>query len=68
MFKNLSRTLAALAVIVLAGSASAQEIPKMKMTTEIPAGVTTPDNIQTRVGTLNFFRRRSGRRVRTKSL
>ena len=27
----------------------------MKMTTEIPAGVTTPDNIQTRVGTLSFF-------------
>jgi len=29
--------------------------PKMKMTTEIPKGVTTPDNIQTRVGELNFF-------------
>jgi hypothetical protein len=27
----------------------------MKMTTEIPKGLTTPDNIQTRVGELNFF-------------
>ena len=44
-----------LAVVLSTSSASAQEIPKMKMTTEIPAGVTTPDNIQTRVGTLNFF-------------
>ena len=33
----------------------AQEIPSMEMTTEIPAGITTPDNIQTRVGELNFF-------------
>ncbi|PYG34370.1 DUF1214 domain-containing protein [Pelagimonas varians] len=34
---------------------SAQEVPKMMMTTEIPEGITTPDNIQTRVGELNFF-------------
>ena len=27
----------------------------MKMSTEIPEGITTPDNIQTRVGELNFF-------------
>ena len=27
----------------------------MKMTTEIPKGITTPDDIQTRVGELNFF-------------
>ncbi len=35
--------------------AAAQEVPTMKMTTEIPEGVTTPDNIQTRVGELDFF-------------
>lgn len=27
----------------------------MKMSTEIPEDITTPDNIQTRVGALNFF-------------
>ena len=35
--------------------ALAQEVPKMEMTTVIPEGITTPDNIQTRVGELNFF-------------
>ena len=29
--------------------------PKMKMTTDIPAGITTPDSVQTRLGTLKFF-------------
>ena len=53
--KNICKAFAMLAVVLSTSSASAQEIPKMKMTTEIPAGVTTPDNIQTRVGTLNFF-------------
>ena len=28
---------------------------QMKMTTEIPAGVTTPDRLETRIGTLNLF-------------
>ena len=28
---------------------------KMKMTTEIPAGITTPDRVETRLGTLRFF-------------
>ena len=46
---------AALAVVLTTCLASAQEVPKMKMTTEIPKGLTTPDNIQTRVGELNFF-------------
>ena len=31
------------------------EPPKMKMTTEIPPGITTPDKIETRFGDLNFF-------------
>lgn len=34
---------------------SAQEPPKMKMTTEIPDGITTPDSIETQLGDLNFF-------------
>jgi hypothetical protein len=40
--------------LTLANSSWA-EPPKMKMTTEIPEGITTPDNIETRVGDLNFF-------------
>jgi hypothetical protein len=33
----------------------AQQTPKMKMTTDIPEAITTPDSVQTRLGTLNFF-------------
>jgi hypothetical protein len=29
--------------------------PKMKMTTDIPASITTPDSVATRLGTLQFF-------------
>ena len=29
--------------------------PKMKMTTEIPPAITTPDKVETRLGTLKFF-------------
>mgnify|MGYP001814777830 FL=1 len=48
--------IAALSALVLAANMGwAAEIPKMKMATEIPEGITTPDNIQTRVGELNFF-------------
>ena len=32
-----------------------QTAPKMKMTTDIPAAITTPDKVETRLGTLNFF-------------
>ncbi len=31
------------------------EPPKMKMTTDIPESITTPDTIETRIGTLEFF-------------
>jgi hypothetical protein len=34
---------------------TAQTPPKMKMTTEIPADILTPDVIETRLGTLKFF-------------
>ena len=33
----------------------AQKAPKMKMTTEIPPQITTPDSVETRLGTLKFF-------------
>ena len=29
--------------------------PKMKMTTEIPETITTPNKVETRIGTLEFF-------------
>ena len=31
------------------------EAPKMKMTTEVPPGIATPDRLETRLGTLNLF-------------
>ena len=34
---------------------SAKEAPKMKMTTEIPEGLTTPDKLETHLGTLTSF-------------
>jgi len=33
-------------------SAQAQGPPKMKMTTDVPAGIATPDKLETRIGTL----------------
>ena len=33
----------------------AEDPPEMKMTTEIPPGITTPDDIETRLGDLHFF-------------
>src|SRR5580704_15795119 len=32
-----------------------QAPPKMKMTTDIPPEITTPDSVETRIGTLKFF-------------
>src|SRR5262245_21858361 len=36
-------------------TASAQDAPKMKMTTDIPRSITTPTSVETRIGTLKFF-------------
>ena len=33
----------------------AQEPPRMKMTTEVPPGIATPDRLETRLGTLTSF-------------
>ena len=33
----------------------AQAPPTMKMTTPIPPSITTPDSVDTRIGTLKFF-------------
>jgi hypothetical protein len=45
---------ALLMAISLAATAWA-EPPKMKMTTEVPPGIATPDKLETRIGTLNLF-------------
>lgn len=45
----------ALACMLAASAAQAQTQPKMKMTTEIPAGIAMPDKVDTRLGTLKFF-------------
>ena len=43
------------ATALCALSAQAQNAPKMKMTTDIPPQITTPDSVETRLGTLRFF-------------
>jgi len=55
--------LLAAAAILVAGCQSSSEAPassrptppRMKMTTEVPAGVGTPDDLETRIGTLTSF-------------
>ena len=42
------------AVLKAANLVLAQESPKMKMTTEIPPGIATPDELGTRLGTLRL--------------
>ena len=46
---------AALACALAATAGHAQIAPKMKMTTPIPMELTTPDKVETRLGTLQFF-------------
>jgi len=43
------------AIVGCAKEPPKEEPPKMKMTTEIPPGVATPDKLETRIGTLNLF-------------
>ena len=45
----------AVVVTMLAGVAVAAEPPNMKMTTEAPEGVATPDKLETQLGTLTSF-------------
>jgi hypothetical protein len=52
-----TKTLVAAALVWALGGATAlaETPPKMKMTTDIPAEITTPDSVETRLGTLKFF-------------
>jgi hypothetical protein len=46
---------AALACALAVTTSHAETAPKMKMTTPIPVELTTPDKVETRLGTLQFF-------------
>ncbi len=50
-----SLTATALVCALAATIAQAETAPKMKMTTDIPPEITTPDSVETRIGTLKFF-------------
>ena len=50
--QRLLRVLPAAALVLIASIASGQP-PRMKMTTEIPPGIETPDRLETSIGTLN---------------
>ncbi|MDH5221520.1 MAG: DUF1254 domain-containing protein [Betaproteobacteria bacterium] len=50
---QVSGTLGALLFLATATFAAAP--PQMKMTTDIPKAITTPDSVETRIGTLKFF-------------
>jgi hypothetical protein len=47
--------IAATLVVALILTANAQAPAKLKMTTDIPPAITTPDSVETRLGTLKFF-------------
>lgn len=55
MHRLMLRVVVAFAALTIPGLVSAQDVPTMKMTGTIPPGITTPDNIQTRLGELSFF-------------
>ena len=48
-------SIAALGAILATTSVYAQTPPQMKMTTPVPAGVATPDLLETSIGTLTSF-------------
>ena len=47
-------TVGFLAFVLAATTVFAVEPPKMKMTTEIPEGISTPDKVETRVGNFSL--------------
>ncbi|WP_339502779.1 DUF1254 domain-containing protein [Pseudomonas silesiensis] len=54
ILKTTTLLAAALACSLTAGIAAGETAPKMKMTTPIPADITTPDTVESRIGTLKF--------------
>ena len=49
--KAISKLALALSCALAAVCACAAGAPKMKMTTDIPEAITTPDSVETRIGT-----------------
>ena len=47
--------LALSALVAAAAFSSRAEEPRLKMTTELPPGIASPDVVESRIGTLNFF-------------
>ncbi len=41
--------------MLIASTAHAQTTPRMKMSTELPPGIASPDKVETRLGSLSFF-------------
>ena len=54
LLKTTTLLAAALACSLTAGIAAGETAPKMKMTTPIPTDITTPDTVESRIGTLTF--------------
>jgi hypothetical protein len=52
---KLGVTLLVVSAGVPAGAQNGPSPPKMKMTTDIPPSISTPDTVETRIGTLRFF-------------
>ncbi len=50
-----TQTLKALLLVIVFAASLHAAPPKMKMTTSIPKDVITPDRVETRIGTLEFF-------------
>ncbi len=55
MKRRKSKSPGCVAGILTTAALLAQTPPKMKMTTPIPASITTPDSVDTPIGTLKFF-------------
>jgi hypothetical protein len=53
--KHMMAMIAMFICVLAATTAQAQFSPKLKMTTDIPAGIAIPDSVETRLGTLKFF-------------
>jgi hypothetical protein len=54
-FIPFAKTLLLAILLVVFSTVGAQKSRKYKMTTDIPASITTPDSVQTSLGTLRFF-------------
>ena len=53
--KTIWTSMLAIVATVATVGAVAVDVPKMKMTTDIPESITTPASVETRIGTLSFF-------------